>query len=104
MDRIEVSRLLIVVHLLLTCVDVVLVTLLNVFALDIELTKLAHVIYQVMRDPHTFLRLIKGVLVSVDLRQDGTVLKFQFADKLQFSHPVRDTTLFQIELVGRHVI
>jgi hypothetical protein len=84
MDWLEVARVGIGCVLLLLSgiwhVHTVFVDLLDVLSLDVELTELPEIIDQVVRNPNTLLRLIKGVLMSMHLREDSAVLKFQFAD------------------------
>ena len=46
----------------------------DVLSLDVEKSKLSHIVQQEMVDFDTFLRLVKSVFVSVNLGQNGTKL------------------------------
>ena len=41
--------------------------------------------------------------MPVDLRQDGTVLQFQFADDVNLTHTVRNALLLKVDEVRRQV-
>lgn len=84
----------VVVALQLAYVDVSVVQL---FSLDVELAQLVHIVYHVMAHFHAFSCLLQGVLVPVNLRQDGTILKFQLSDDEDLPHPVRDALFLQVD-------
>lgn len=55
------------------------VSLFNIFPLHIELTELSQIVDNVVRYPNSFFRLFKCVLVSMNLGENRTILKFQLA-------------------------
>ena len=75
----------------------ILVCIIDLFTLDVELAELVHVIDHVVADLDTLSRLLQGVLVLMNLGQDGAVLQFQLPNNEHFSHSVRNAFLFQIE-------
>lgn len=42
--------------------------------------------------------------MSMDLRQNCTILQFKFTDNKHFPHSIRDAFFLQIEEIGGHVI
>jgi hypothetical protein len=67
---------------------IVLVNSVNFLSLNVKLTKLLHIIDHLVTDFDTFSGLIKCVLVSMDLGQDGAVLQLELADDEDFSHSI----------------
>lgn len=42
--------------------------------------------------------------MSVNLREDGAVLKLELAEQLKLPHPVGDTLLLEVELISGYVL
>lgn len=53
-----------------------------------------HIVDHVVAHFHAFSRLLQGVLVPVNLRQNGAVLQLQLADDEDLSHSIRDALFF----------
>jgi hypothetical protein len=83
---------------------VLLKLMVNLFSVYVELTKLVHVINHLVTYFHSFPCLFKCVFVSVNLREDSTVLKLQFSNHEHFSHSVTNALLLEIQKCKRHVI
>ena len=61
------------------------------------LAQLVHVINHLVAHLDALACLLQRIFVSVDLRQDGTVLELELADYEDFSHPIRYALFFQVD-------
>jgi hypothetical protein len=75
----------------------VLVRIIYFLPLDIELAQLVHIIDHMVAHLDTLSGLLQGILVLMDLGEDGAVLQFQLANDEHLSHSVGNAFLLKVE-------
>ena len=75
----------------------ILIRCVNFFSFNVELAQLMHIVNHLMTHFDSFSCLIQSIFVSVDLRQNGTILQLELSDDENFSHSIWNTFFFKID-------
>lgn len=75
----------------------ILILCIDFFSFDVKLAQLMHIINHLMAHFDSFSSLIKSIFVSVNLRQNSTILQLELTDDENFSHSIWNTFFLQID-------